>query len=97
MRCRVVDLRNKEVINIKTGMRLGCVDDVEVDTENARVLGIVIFGRLRCFGVLGREEDIFIRWEDIKVIGDDTVLINCGIGRHKRKKKFKIFNNMFRF
>lgn len=76
-------------------MRFGCVDDVEVDTENAKVLGIVIFGRLRCFGVLGREEDIFIRWEDIKVIGDDTVLINCGIGRHKRKKYFKNFSNLF--
>ena len=47
MRCRVVDMRNKEVINVKTGVRLGCVSDVEIDTKDAKILAIVIYGRLR--------------------------------------------------
>ena len=81
MHCRVVDLKHKEVINIKTGMRLGCVDDVEIDTKEARVLGLVVFGKLKCFGLFGREDDLFIRWDEIKVIGDDTVLVDCNAGR----------------
>lgn len=76
MTCRMVDLRRKEVINIKDGMRLGSVCDMEVDTTNAKVLALVIYGRLRFFGLFGREDDIVIRWQDIQVIGDDTVLVS---------------------
>lgn len=76
MTCRMVDMRRKEVINIKDGMRLGTVNDVEFDTANARVVAIVIYGRLRFFGLFGREDDIVIRWQDIQVIGDDTILVS---------------------
>ncbi|WBY64592.1 YlmC/YmxH family sporulation protein [Thermocaproicibacter melissae] len=76
MNCRIEDMRHKEVINIKDGARLGAVSDLEIDTTNARVSAIVIYGRLRWFGLLGREDDIVIRWQDIQVIGDDTILVN---------------------
>ena len=75
MTCRMFDMRQKEVINIKDGMRLGTVCDIEFDTTDARVTAIVIYGRLRFFGLFGREDDIVIRWQDIQVIGDDTVLV----------------------
>lgn len=88
MHCRVSDMRNKEVIHVKTGMRLGCVNDVEIDTKNAKILGIIVFGRLKCFGIFGREDDLFIRWEEIEVIGEDTVLVGCDIAPLKRKRKF---------
>ena len=42
--------------------------DVEIDTVTARVLSLVIYGRLRFFGLLGREDDIIIKWQDIEVI-----------------------------
>ncbi|MVB11497.1 PRC-barrel domain protein [Caprobacter fermentans] len=76
MTCRMFDMRRKEVINIKDGMRLGSVSDIEFDTTNARVVAVVIYGRLRLFGLLGREDDIVIRWQDIQVIGDDTILVS---------------------
>lgn len=75
MFCRVTDMRDKEVINIKTGCKLGYVCDVEIDTCTAKVLAIVIWGRLRFFGLFGRCEDIIIPWCDIKVIGEDTILV----------------------
>ncbi|MCI1956292.1 MAG: YlmC/YmxH family sporulation protein [Oscillospiraceae bacterium] len=76
LNCRIEDMRHKEVINVKDGMRLGAVCDLEIDTVTARVAAIVIYGRLRWFGLLGREDDIVIRWQDIQVIGDDTILVN---------------------
>ena len=35
MNCRIGELRNKEVVNMKDGGRLGFVSDVELDTAAA--------------------------------------------------------------
>lgn len=76
MTCRVAELRRKEVISVKDGTRVGAVCDAEMDVESARLTSIVVYGRPRLFGLLGREEDIVIRWPDIQVIGEDTILVN---------------------
>ncbi len=94
MNCRLADMRNKEVINVKDGMRLGCVCDVEIDTCTAKLAAIVIYGRLKCFGLMGREDDIVIRWCDIEVIGEDTILVCCN-NICTRKKKRPFFGGVF--
>lgn len=76
MICRITDMHNKEVINVCDGMRIGCIDDVEVDTCTAQLVAIVVHGRSKLFGILGREEDIVIGWREIEVIGEETVLVN---------------------
>lgn len=91
MICKVLDLRHKEVINSKDGCRLGFVDDVEIDTQNATVLSLIIYGRLRCFGLLGRDEDITINWEYIKLIGEDTILVSYTAPARKKKGLKNIF------
>ena len=53
MKCSIADMRNKEVINLQDGTRLGFVGDVEIDTENAKLTTIIIYGRSRLFGLLG--------------------------------------------
>ena len=77
MICRVTDFRNKEVVNVKTGEKYGPVNDVEIDTENANLKAIVIFGKLRLFGLLGRQEDCVVDWHNIKLIGDEIILVDC--------------------
>ena len=69
-------MHNKEVINVCDGQRLGCVDDVEVDTCTAEVVAIVVHGKGKLFGLLGRCDDIVIGWREIEVIGEETVLVN---------------------
>lgn len=76
MGCRMGDLRNKEVINVKDGSRVGFVSDVELDTKTAGLTALVVYGRLRLFGILGREPDTVIPWKSIVLIGDDTVLVD---------------------
>ncbi len=76
MNCRIDDLRNKQVVCIKDGCVLGYVSDVELDTESGILTAIIIYGRLRFFGLLGREPDTVIPWKDIVVIGDETVLVS---------------------
>lgn len=90
--CRIADIRRKEVINNKNGSRLGFVDDVEIDTQNAKLISIIIFGRPKFFGLLGHEEDIIIRWENIELIGEDTILVSKCPLRYQSRRLFPSFH-----
>lgn len=88
MFCRITDMHNKEVINVCDGRRLGCVDDVEVDTCTAQLVSIVIHGRPKCMGLMGHDDDIVIGWKEIEVIGEETILVNhTGPSCEPRKRK----------
>ncbi len=73
--CSVNDIRNKEVINIKTGARLGFPSDIEIDIETGNLVSIVVPGNYRIMGLFGKDSDIIIKWEHIKTIGDDLIII----------------------
>ncbi|MDQ2085907.1 YlmC/YmxH family sporulation protein [Herbivorax sp. ANBcel31] len=72
---RTSDFRQKEVININDGKRLGFVCDVEIDLESGRLESIVIPGENKLFGILGRDSEYVIPWEKIKKIGEDIILV----------------------
>ena len=75
MDTRIAQLRYKEVICVADGSRLGYVGDLEVDLETGRVRALVIPGRRRLFGLLGREEDRYIPWESVRRFGEDAILV----------------------
>lgn len=72
---RATKLRQKEVINISFGMRLGYVSDVEINFETGKIDSIIIPGHGKLFGLLGREKEHIIPWENIVKVGDDIILI----------------------
>ncbi|NLZ46870.1 MAG: YlmC/YmxH family sporulation protein [Clostridiales bacterium] len=76
MICSLSDLRNKEVINIKTGLKIGYVDDVEINTSDATVIAFIVYGRPRFMGMLGKDDDIVIKCSSIELVGEDTILVN---------------------
>ncbi len=69
------ELCKKEVIQVATGVDLGRVDDLEFDKSSAQIKALVLFGRPRLFGLLGREPDVSIPWADVAEIGVDVVLV----------------------
>lgn len=75
MICGLEEMRRKEVIDIKTGERLGYIDDIQINIETSEVMALVIYGRMGIFGILGKEEDVVIQCSEIKVIGSDIILI----------------------
>ena len=87
MWCRIVELRNKEVICIKDATRLGFVNDVEIDTCSGKLVSLVIYGKPKLFGLMGREDDIIIDWDCIEVIGDDTILVSYNPPYKKSSQK----------
>jgi YlmC/YmxH family sporulation protein len=75
MNCSLEKIRSKEVIDVLTGERLGYVDDISFNPDTSEVISLVIYGRERLFGLLGREENIVIKCSEIQVIGNDVMLI----------------------
>ena len=89
MRCRIADLRCKEVINICSGMRLGFVCDVLINDTTGQLRALIVPGPCRFFGLLGREDDFVIPWECIRRIGDDIIIVEISgeCCREKRPKR----------
>ena len=75
MKSRIADLRCKEIINVTDGSRFGYVGDVEVDLETGQVKALVVPGRLRLFGLLGREKDRVFPWSSVRRFGEDIILV----------------------
>ena len=75
MDTRIAELRYKEVISVEDGTRYGYVGDMEVDLESGQVRALVVPGRRRFFGLLGREEDKVIPWSAVKRLGEDIILV----------------------
>lgn len=89
MNCRMCDMRDKEVINIKNGDRIGFISDIELNPQDARLTAIIVYGKSRFFGFLGRDNDFIISWKDIKLIGADTVLVDFEEPKYMQKKAVK--------
>lgn len=96
MNCYITDLHEKEVINLCDGARLGNVCDVEVDTCSGCLVSIIIYGKGKCFGLLGRESDIKISWKEIKVIGDDTILVDIKLPNKDGRNSGGIFDSLLK-
>ena len=94
MDCRIRDMRNKEVINICDGCRLGFVADMEIRLPDGQVCAIIVYGPCRFLGLFGRGEEYSIPWECIQRIGEDIILVDKPFQRRdpvlerKRSRKF---------
>lgn len=72
---KACDLRQKEVINVTTAERLGYVCDVEIDFNTGSIASIIVPGKPKILGVIGKKEDYVIPWDKIVRVGDDVVLV----------------------
>ena len=89
MICSLDDLRRKEVIDITNGDRLGYIDDIEINLDTSEVEALIIYGRMRFFGLFGKDDNVIIPCDDIKVVGKETVLVRLTFN----KKTSKSTNN----
>ncbi len=70
------DFRQKEVINICDGKRLGFVCDVDIDMQKGVLNAIIVPGNGKVLGLFGKDDDYVIPWNKIKTIGDDIILVD---------------------
>jgi len=69
-------MRQKEVINISDGKRLGFICDVEFDLESGQIKTLVVPSSGRMLGLFSKDNDVAIPWDAIVRIGDDIVLVD---------------------
>ena len=72
---RAMDFKQKEVVSVKDGRRLGYVYDVDVDLSTGELKAIVVPGG-RFLGLFGNTGDIVIPWQNINKIGEDIILVD---------------------
>ncbi len=86
---RTMDFRQKEVINVCDGKRLGFICDVDVDFDTGEIKAIIVPGSEKIFGLLRGGEDIVIPWENITKVGVDTILVELEENSKKRHRELK--------
>ena len=86
-RCNSEDFREKEVVNVCDGRRLGCVSEVEFNVCDGKLTAIVVPVGGGALG-FGCKDKIVIPWERIERIGEDVILVNAeGLCPPPKKKK----------
>ena len=75
MLCRLSELREKEVINVRDGCRLGYVCDLELDLPEGCIKALIVPGPCKWLGLIGRDGEYVIDWKCICKIGSDAILV----------------------
>ena len=75
MGCTTCDLREKDVINVCNGQKLGCVFELEIDTDCGKVTALIVGGESLSCLLFGRNR-IRVPWDKIQRIGKDTILVD---------------------
>ncbi|MBP3793743.1 MAG: YlmC/YmxH family sporulation protein [Ruminococcus sp.] len=96
MICSFSGLRNKEVVDLRSGMKLGFVDDAELDTVSGKIVSLVVYGKPRAFGIMGRDDDIVIKCTDIQLIGEDIILVDFEQKTISTKTKSFLVENLLK-
>ena len=73
MEISFTDLKNKDVINITDGKKLGHIVDIVFDSTNGQVIGIVVPGDKKLFR---KNDDIFVPLARLKKIGNDVIIVS---------------------
>ncbi|MBE6677873.1 MAG: YlmC/YmxH family sporulation protein [Ruminococcaceae bacterium] len=72
---RFCKLKEKEVINLCNGKRLGYVSDAELDINTGRIIRIFVPKSSKCFSFGNDKNNIVVPWQNIERIGDDAILV----------------------
>lgn len=94
MKCCIEDIYRKDVINIENGSCIGYINDVEVDTCTGQILRLFVADYDKLIRIKKQEYTV-ICWENIAVIGDDSILVKNVQSRCNKNTTQKGFFNLF--
>ena len=69
------DLREREVVNITDGKKLGRLNDIALNAKG-QTIGLIVPGAKNFFRNIAGNDNIFIPWQCILKIGDDVILVD---------------------
>ncbi len=73
---KISELKNRDVVNINDGRRLGVVGDLDVDLEKGIVNSIIIPVHKGFLFKFSAPKEYIISWQKIVKLGIDTILVD---------------------
>ena len=71
---RLSEIQNKDVINMSTGVKIGNIIDVKVNSETGKIESFIL-ERKKFASFFSSNEEIEIYFNQIKIIGEDAILV----------------------
>ena len=75
MQSSFLELRCKEVVNVVDGKKLGHIVDIVFDLQSGVICGLVVPGDKNFWNIFKSGGELFIPYNQICKIGDDTILV----------------------
>ena len=72
---RASEFRQKEVVNMQDGRRLGPVSDLGMNAETGQIEAIMVPSPMKLASLFKGDRDYVIPWDMIRKIGDDVILV----------------------
>ena len=71
---RLSEIQNKDVINITTGVKIGNIIDVKINSETGKIESFIL-EKKKFSSIFSNNDDIEIFYEQIKKIGEVVILV----------------------
>ncbi len=71
---RLSDLQDKDIINLTDGKRVGKIIDAIIEDDG--VIHSLVIQKTKLFNMLPNSNEIEIKWNKIKTIGSDVILVD---------------------
>ena len=75
---RLSDLQKKDIVNINDGKRIGSIIDIHINSEG-NMDEIIIEKSTFLVSLFSSKNEISIKWEQIKKIGEDVILVDINL------------------
>lgn len=71
---RLSELQNKDIVNVNNGSKIGKIIDVLINLEGN--MEALVVQKNKIINVFSNNGELEIKWNQIKKIGDDVILVN---------------------
>ena len=70
------ELQNKNLVNINDGKNIGNIVDVKINNINGNIITLIVENKSNMFSFVSKESETEVKWDDIKKIGEDVILVD---------------------
>ena len=71
---RLSEIQNKDVINLNSGMKVGNIIDIKINSETGKIESLIL-EKKKFSSIFNSNDEIEIYWTQINKIGEDVILV----------------------
>lgn len=72
---KLSELQRKNIVELSTGKIIGRIIDIEFNIEDGKLKGLIVERSKYLKSIFSSEMDLIIKYEEIKKIGEDVILV----------------------